>query len=90
MLDVVIGDDPAAVAAVPLGVEGFVGGVRSYGDDVPGVYKAGKEAEAAQSDVNDAVGRTDAALDPHGQRREKDGNEAEEDVAPTHAKLNRL
>jgi len=46
LLDVVIGDDPAAVAAVPLGVEGFVGGVRSYGDDVPGVYKAGKEAEA--------------------------------------------
>lgn len=33
-------------------------------DDVPGVEKAGDEAEDAEEDVDEGVGATDAALDP--------------------------
>lgn len=44
----------------------------------------------AEGDVDDAVGRTDAALYPHGQWREKYSDEAEENVAPTHTELPKL
>lgn len=34
------------------------------GDDVPGVEKAGDEAEEAEEDVDEGVGAAEAALDP--------------------------
>ena len=35
-----------------------------FGDDVPGVEKAGEEAEAAEGEVDEGVGAADAGFDP--------------------------
>lgn len=53
-------------------------------DDVPGVEKAGDEAEDAEENVDEGVGATDAALDPDRQRGEENGEDAEEDVGRAH------
>jgi hypothetical protein len=92
------------------------------GDDVPGVDETGEEAQAAESDVDERVGRAETTLDPYckllvtdisrvgvslfgpcctggclchvekgslwsgltSERREKDGQEAQEDIAAAH------
>jgi hypothetical protein len=93
------------------------------GDDVPGVDETREEAQAAESDVDERVGRAETALDPYcnllvtvwskvhvsllgpccadgwlhslcgeeglragltSERREKDGQEAQEDIAAAH------
>jgi len=59
--------------------------VRELCDDVPGVEETWKPAEAREEDVDEGVNGADAALDPDGQRREEDGEEAEEDVCVAHA-----
>ena len=53
-------------------------------DDVPGVEEAGDIAEDGEENVDEGVGAADAALDPYWQRREEDGEEAEEDVCVAH------
>jgi hypothetical protein len=92
------------------------------GDDVPGVDETGEEAQAAESDVDERIGRAETTLDPYckllvtdifrvgvslfgpcctggcvgdvekaslwsgltSERREKDGQEAQEDIAAAH------
>lgn len=55
--------DSAAFAVIGDGLV-FVGGLGELGDDVPGVKKAGDEAEDAEEDVDERVGAADAALHP--------------------------
>lgn len=42
----------------------FVGRFGMFGNDVPGVKKAGNEAEKAEEDIDERIGAADAALDP--------------------------
>jgi hypothetical protein len=61
--NVVCGALAAALAVGYLAVA--IVGIRVLEDGVPGVEQAGEEAEAAQGDVDEGVGRADAALYPH-------------------------
>jgi len=62
----------------------LVGGVRVGRNDIPCVEQAGEVGETAQRDVDQTVGGANAALHPHSDGWEEDGDDAEEDVASTH------
>jgi hypothetical protein len=80
-LDVDVGDAAALAAGEGLVLVGRLGVLC---DDVPGVQEAGQEAEDSEADVDEGVGAADAALDPDGQGREENGEDAEEDVCVAH------
>jgi hypothetical protein len=61
--NVVCGALAAALAVGYLAVA--IVGIGVLEDGVPGVEQAGEEAEAAQGDVDEGVGRADSALYPH-------------------------
>lgn len=61
-LHVDVGDAAAGLGVLGEGVVGLELGV--LGDDVPGVEEAGEEAEHAEEDVDEGVGRAEAGLDP--------------------------
>jgi len=62
----------------------FVHWVRVAGDDVPGMDKAREVAKAAEGDIDEGIGGTEADFDPNCDRREEDGDKSEEDVAAGH------
>jgi hypothetical protein len=118
LLDIVVCD----TATFGLLFDLLVCRVGVLGDYVPGVDETGEEAQAAESDVDQRVGRAETALDPYckllaadisrfvvflfgpcctggcagrvenggirsgltSERREKDGQEAQEDIAAAH------
>lgn len=61
MLDIVV----CHAAAIGFLVDLLVCWVGIFGDDVPGVDETGEEAQAAESDVDEGVGRAETALDPY-------------------------
>jgi len=63
------------------------GGIRKFGDYVPGVEQARHETQTAKQNVDEGVGATDATFNPDGDGWEEDGQKAEEDVGGTHLAL---
>jgi len=61
LLDIVV----CHTAALGFLVDLLVRRVGVFGNDVPGVNETGEEAQAAESDVDERVGRAEAALDPY-------------------------
>lgn len=61
LLDIVVCHTPALRFLVDL----LVRRVGVFGDDVPGVDETGEEAQTAEGDVDERVGRAEAALDPY-------------------------
>ena len=64
MSDVVICDSTVGALGVADGLV-FTHWVRVAGDDVPGVDEAGDVAEAAEGDIDERVGGTEADFDPY-------------------------
>ena len=65
LIHVVMSNSSALLALVGRDCLIFGFGIfRVFGDDPPGVEKAGYVAEAAESEVYEGVGRTDGAFDP--------------------------
>ena len=61
LLDIVV----CHAAALGFLVELLVRRVGVFGDDVPGVDETREEAQTAESDVDERVGRAEAAFDPY-------------------------